>query len=245
MNDQNSTVKRLTRKLVLIDKMDEDSASGKLDMIIQLPYVVKSKAREEQATKRKESIEMQLTGSKYGIAYIDATEKITQLNRPVTNNLVESAESLTKQLYNQLGMTEAVFDGTANEQTMLNYYNQTVIPIATAISSEMTRKFLTKTARTQRQAVMFLRDPFKFVPIEKLAEIADKLTRNTIVAPNEVRAIVGFRPSSDPEADELRNRNMPREDDGPVAIAPDAEERSDSSPFEMIPGSFDDFINSL
>lgn len=242
MNDSNSTVKRLARKLVLIDKSDEQSASGKLDMIIQLPYAVKTKAREEQAARRKESIEMQLTGSKYGIAYIDATEKITQLNRPVTNNLVESAEALTKQLYNQLGMSEAVFDGTADEQTLLNYYNQTILPIATAICSEMTRKFLTKTARTQKQAIMFLRDPFKLVPVGQLADIADKFTRNTIMTPNEFRPKVGLRPSSDPEADELRNRNMPREDDGSIAMAPDGEEPSNS---EVTPGSFEDLINSL
>ena len=211
MNTPNSTLQRLTKKIALLDYVDQQSGSGKLDLIIQLPYVVKSESREKQAEKRKKAIETQLSGSKYGIAYVDATERITQLNRPVENNLLASVESLTKSLYNQLGMTEGVFDGTASESVMLNYFNNTIAPIATAITAEFNRKFLTKTARTQRQCIMFIRDPFKLVPVNQIAEIADKFTRNEILSSNDVRAILGIRPSSDPNADELRNKNLNRD----------------------------------
>ena len=247
MNDDNSTVRRLVHKMALVDSMDDDAASGKLDLIIQLPYVVKSKAREEQAKRRKESIEMQLSGSKHGIAYIDATEHVTQLNRPLGNNLQENAETLLHQLYNQLGMTEAVFDGSASEQIMLNYYNQTISPIATAIVAEMSRKFLTKTARTQRQAIMFLRDPFRLVPVSQLADIADKFTRNEVLSGNEVRSIIGFRPSSDPAANELRNKNMPAPDgEEPMPMegeydSPEGGGLEESGPIR----SFDDLVNFM
>ena len=208
MNAQNSTLQRLTKKLALLDYVDTQSGSGKLDLIIQLPYTLKGETRVNQAEERKKKIETQLAGSKYGIAYIDATERITQLNRPVDNNLLASVESLTKTLYNQLGMSESVFDGTANEQVMLNYYAQTIDPIAMAISTEFARKFLTKTARTQRQNIVFMRDPFRLVPVSQLAEIADKMGRNEIMVPNEMRGVLGLRPSDDPEADVLRNRNL-------------------------------------
>ena len=250
MNTQNSTLQRLTRKLALLDYVDEQSGSGKLDLIIQLPYVVKTEAREQQAEKRKKAIETQLSGSKYGIAYVDATERITQLNRPVDNNLLASVDSLTKSLYNQLGMTEGVFDGTASEEVMLNYFNQTIAPIATAIASEFNRKFLTKTARTQRQCVMFLRDPFKLVPVNQIAEIADKFTRNEILSSNDVRAILGIRPSSDPNADELRNKNLNRDNE----LSPEeelmeeelmGEETEPADEEESGVPSYDEFLKSL
>lgn len=208
INAPNSTMKRLVRKLRLLDVVDEQSGSGKLDMIIQLPYTIKSDARREQADSRVKNIEMQLTDSKYGIAYVDATEKITQLNRPVENNLMKQIEYLTSMLYSQLGITQAILDGTADEKTMLNYYNRTIEPIVSAFVDEMKRKFLTKTARTKKQSILFFRDPFKLVPVDDLAEIADKFTRNEIMSKNEIRQIVGLKPSKDPKADQLINSNI-------------------------------------
>jgi hypothetical protein len=207
MNEPNSTLKRLIRKLNLLDAIDEQSGSGKLDLIIQLPYVVKGETRQQQAERRKESIVEQLKGP-YGIAYIDGTEKITQLNRPVENNLLKQVEYLTNMLYSQLGMTPAVLDGTADEQTMLNYNNRVIEPIVAAITGAMKRTFLSKTARTQGQTIMYFRDPFKLVPINNIAEIADKFTRNEILTSNEVRQIIGFKPSDDPKADKLVNSNI-------------------------------------
>lgn len=208
MNENNSVVDRLTRKLAILDVIDEQSGSGKLDLIIQLPYIVKSDAKRQQAEKRRKDIEDQLSGSKYGIAYIDGTERVTQLNRAIENNLLDQIQYLTDMLYSQLGLTPAVFNGTANEQEMLNYYNRTVEPVLATICNELNRKFLTATARTQGQTFMFFRDPFKLVPVEKLAEIADKFTRNEILTSNEIRAIIGYKPSSEPNADELRNKNL-------------------------------------
>lgn len=209
MNEPNSTLKRLVRKLNLLDSVDEQSSSGKLDLIIQLPYVIKTEARKNQAEIRRKDIEMQLTGSKYGIAYTDGTERITQLNRPTENNLMKQVEYLHAMLYSQLGLTENVFNGTADEAEMLNYYNRTIGPILSAIIDEIKRKFLTRTARSQRQSIMAFRDAFKLVPLDKLAEIGDKFTRNEILTSNEVRSIIGYRPSSDPKADKLQNKNMP------------------------------------
>ena len=208
INEPNSTMQRLIRKLNLLDVIDEQSGSGKLDLIIQLPYVIKSEARRQQAENRRKDIEMQLSGSKYGIAYTDGTEKITQLNRPVENNLMKQIEYLTSMLYSQLGITQTILDGTADDKTMLNYYNRTIEPIVSAIVDEMKRKFLTKTARTRKQDIVYFRDPFKLVPVNDLAEIADKLTRNEIATSNEIRQIMGWKPSKDPDADELRNKNL-------------------------------------
>lgn len=208
INDPNSTMQRLKRKLALLDVTDEQTASGKLDLIIQLPYVIKSEARRQQAEDRRKDIEMQLSGSKYGIAYTDGTEKITQLNRSVENQLLQQIEYLTNQLFSQLGMTQSILDGTADEQTMLNYYNRSIEPIVSAIVDEMKRKFLTKTARTQGQSISAFRDPFKLVPINNIAEIADKFTRNEILTSNEIRQIIGMKPSQDPKADQLVNSNI-------------------------------------
>ena len=208
MNEPNSTLQRLIRKLNLLDTIDEQSSSGKLDLIIQLPYVVKSPTRKQQAEERRQDIERQLKGSKYGIAYTDGTEKITQLNRPVENNLLKQVEYLTSMLYSQLGITQGVLDGTADEKTMTNYYSRTIEPIISAIVDEMKRKFLTKTARSQKQTILFFRDPFKLVPVEKLADVADKFTRNEILSSNELRGIVGRKPSDDPRADMLVNSNL-------------------------------------
>lgn len=208
MNEPNSTLQRLIRKLNLLDTIDEQSSSGKLDLIIQLPYVVKSPTRKQQAEERRQDIERQLKGSKYGIAYTDGTEKITQLNRPVENNLLKQVEYLTSMLYSQLGITQGVLDGTADEKTMTNYYSRTIEPIISAIVDEMKRKFLTKTARSQKQTILFFRDPFKLVPVEKLADVADKFTRNEILSSNELRDIVGRKPSDDPRADMLVNSNL-------------------------------------
>lgn len=207
INEPNSTMKRLVRKLNILDAIDEQSGSGKLDLIIQLPYTVKTTARQEQADKRRAAIEEQLKGP-YGIAYVDGTERITQLNRPIENNLMKQIEYLTAMLYSQLGITQSILDGSADEQTMLNYYNRTIEPIVSAIVDEMKRKFLTKTARSQRQSIMYFRDPFKLVPVEKLAEIADKMTRNEIMTKNEFRPILGLKPSDDPKADMLINSNI-------------------------------------
>lgn len=214
MNEHNSTLQRLTRKLVLLDSIDEQSGSGKLDLIIQLPYTIKSQARRDQANERRSEIERQLQGSKYGIAYTDGTEKITQLNRPVENNLMKQIEYLTSMLYSQLGVTQAVLDGTADEKTMLNYYSRTIEPIVAAIVDELKRKFLTKTARSQGQDIRYFRDPFSLVPVKDLAELADKFTRNEILSSNEFRGVIGYTPSDDPRADQLRNSNMPQSDGG-------------------------------
>lgn len=208
MNEPNSTMQRLIRKLSLLDVTDEQTASGKLDLIIQLPYVIKTKARREQAEDRRKDIEKQLAGSKYGIAYTDGTEKITQLNRSVENNLLAQIESLTNQLFSQLGITQSILDGTADEQTMINYYNRTIEPIVSAIVDEMKRKFITKTARTQGKSIMAFRDPFKLVPLNNIADVADKFTRNEILSSNEVRQIIGRKPSDDPKADQLVNSNI-------------------------------------
>lgn len=208
MNQSNSTMQRLIRKLSLLDAIDEQSASGKLDLIIQLPYTVKSNLRKQQAEERRKAVEDQLYDSKYGIAYIDSTERVIQLNRPVENNLMSQIEYLQNLLYSQLGITQSILDGSADDKTMLNYYNRIVEPIAAAFVDEMRRKFLTKTARTQGQSIMFFRDPFKLVPVNELAEISDKLTRNEIASSNEMRQTIGWKPSKDPKADELRNKNL-------------------------------------
>ena len=214
INEQNSTMQRLKRKLALLDMVDEQNSSGKLDLIIQLPYVVKSDARRQQAEKRRKDIEMQLVGSKYGIAYTDGTERITQLNRPIDNNLFTQVESLTSMLYSQLGITQSVLDGTADEKTMLNYYNRSIAPFVDAIVDELKRKFLSKTARTRRQSIQAFRDPFKLVPVNELAEIADKFTRNEILSSNEIRQIIGRKPSKDPKADQLVNSNISQPNQG-------------------------------
>lgn len=224
MNERNSTMQRLIRKLNLLDVVDEQSSAGKLDLIVQLPYVIKTQARKEQAESRRKDIEMQLAGSKYGIAYTDGTERITQLNRPVENNLMSQIEYLTNLLFSQLGITQSILDGTADDKTMLNYYNRTIEPIVSFIVDEISRKFLTKTARSQKQAIMFFRDPFKLVPINDMAEIADKFTRNEILSSNEIRTIIGFKPSSDPNADVLRNKNLNQStEDQPVQNEPTTE----------------------
>lgn len=232
INEPNSTMQRLIRKLNLLDVIDEQSGSGKLDLIIQLPYVIKTEARRQQAENRRKDIENQLSGTKYGIAYTDGTERITQLNRSVNNNLMSQIEYLTSMLYSQLGITQSILDGTADEKTMLNYNNRTIEPIASAIVGEMKRKFLTKTARSQLQSISFFRDPFKLVPVNEIAEIADKFTRNEIMASNEIRQVIGMKPSDDPRADELRNKNLsaPSEDKVPnseVQLNDKNEEASD------------------
>lgn len=221
INEPNSTLQRLIRKLILLDSVDNQSSSGKLDMIIQLPYVIKTEARRKEADKRKKDLEDQLSGSKYGIGYIDGTEKITQLNRPVENNLMAQIEYLTSMLYSQLGITTSVLDGTADPKVMLNYFNRTVEPILAAIADEMKRKFLSKTARTQGQSVIFIRDPFKLLPLDNLAEIADKFTRNEIASANEIRQVIGMRPSTDPKSDKLQNSNMPQPPDSNVVSPTD------------------------
>ena len=208
MNEPNSIYQRLVRKLTLLDVVDEQTSSGKLDLIIQLPYIIKTEARREQAEKRRKDIEKQLSEGKYGIAYTDGTERITQLNRPVENNLMKQIEYLTSMFFSQLGITQSILDGTADEKTMLNYYNRTVEPILSAIADEMKRKFLTPTARSQKQTIAYFRDPFKLVPVNDIAEIADKFTRNEIMTSNEIRQVIGMKPSSDPNADVLRNKNL-------------------------------------
>lgn len=208
MNEPNSTMQRLVRKLNLLDAIDEQSGSGKLDLIIQLPYVIKTDARRKQAESRRQDIEDQLSGSKYGIAYTDGTERITQLNRPVENNLLKQVEYLTNLMFSQLGMTQAIMDGTADEKTMLNYNNRIIEVLISTVVDEMKRKFLTKTARSQNQSIEFFRDPFKLVPVNDLAEIVDKFTRNEVMSSNEFRQVVGLKPSKDPKADELRNKNI-------------------------------------
>lgn len=214
INEPNSTMQRLIRKLNLLDAIDEQSGSGKLDLIIQLPYIIKTDARRQQAEQRRKDIEMQLSGSKYGIAYTDGTERITQLNRPIENNLMKQIEYLTSMLFSQLGITQSILDGSADEKTMLNYNNRTVEPIASAIVDEMKRKFLTKTAISQNQTIMYFMDPFKLVPVSNLADIADKFTRNEILSSNEVRQIIGMKPSEDPKADKLINKNIAQPNNG-------------------------------
>lgn len=216
INEPNSTMQRLIRKLNLLDAVDEQSSSGKLDLIIQLPYVIKTEARRKQAEKRRKDIEQQLAGSKYGIAYTDGTERITQLNRSLENNLMKQIEYLTSMLYSQLGITQSILDGTADDKTMLNYYNRTIEPIIAAIVDEMKRKFLSKTARSQNKSIKFFRDPFKLVPVADLAEISDKFTRNEIAISNEIRQVIGWKPSDDPKADELRNSNLSQPNESPI-----------------------------
>lgn len=224
MNEPNSTLQRLIRKLNLLDVVDEQTSSGKLDLIIKLPYLVKGEKREKQAEKRRKDIESQLTGTKYGIAYVDSTENITQLNRPLENNLMSQIEYLTKMLYGQLGMPEEIFNGTADEATLLSYYNRTIEPILSTFCLEFKRKWLTKTARTQGQSIQFFRDPFKLVPVSQIAEIADKFTRNEIMTKNEIRSVIGMRPSDDPKANELINSNINHPEEGQEPMTPEDEE---------------------
>lgn len=221
MNEPNSTFMRLTRKLALLDAIDEQSGSGKLDLIIQLPYTIRSEARQKQAEERRKAIETQLTGSKYGIAYTDATEHIVQLNRSLENNLMNQIEYLTNSVYGQLGLTPEILNGTANEETMLNYMSRVIEPLVAAVTDEMKRKFLTQTARTRGQSLLYIRDPFKLVPASKIADIADKFTRNAILSTNEMRGIIGFKPSADPQADELVNKNLNRSDQEQPPMAVD------------------------
>lgn len=234
MNEPNSVLQRLIRLLNQIDRTNEQNSAGKLDLIIQLPYVIKSKARRDQAENRRKDIEEQLTGSQYGIAYTDGTEKVVQLNRSLENNLWTQAKDLTAQLYNQLGLSESIFDGTANETTQLNYYNRTIEPILSAITENMDRKWISKTARTQNQAIKFYRDPFKLVPVNNIAEIADKFTRNEIMSKNEIRSIVGMKPSDDPKADMLINSNLNQssEQDAEIQTLRNGENPMDSAPFQ-------------
>ena len=223
MNERSSTMQRLIRKLNLLDAVDEQSGSGKLDLIIQLPYIVRTPARKEQADKRRQEIEDQLANSKFGIAYTDGTEKITQINRPIENNLMKQIEYLTSMLYSQLGITQAILEGTANEETMLNYYSRTIEPLVTAVVEEMQRKFLSKTARTQRQSISYFRDPFSLVPVSEIAKIADTFTRNEIMSSNEIRQVVGLKPSQDPKADMLVNSNLNHPEMGTGYVDPNAQ----------------------
>jgi hypothetical protein len=241
INEKNSTMQRLIRKLNLLDSIDEQSGSGKLDLIIQLPYTIKSDARRAQAEKRRQDIENQLAGSKYGIAYADSTEHITQLNRPVENNLMKQIEYLTSMLYSQLGITQAILDGTADEKTMLNYYSRTIEPIVAAVVDEMKRKFLTKTARTQNQSIVFFRSPFKLVPVAELAKFADTFTRNEIMTSNEFRQIVGLKPSNDPKADQLINSNISQPIDGQEMMDYPTETTEEPPEMEYDPGSEDTY----
>ena len=241
MNEPNSTLQRLIKKLGMLDAVDEASSSGKLDLIIQLPYVVKSEARRQQAEQRRKDIEFQLKGSQYGIAYTDGTEKITQLNRPAENNLLAQVKYLTEMLYGQLGLTPEVMNGTADEKAMLNYHNRTIGPILDAIVEEMKRKFLTKTGRTQGQSIEYFRDPFKLVPINDIAEIADKFTRNEILSSNEIRQIIGIKPSNDPKAEQLRNSNMPQSE---LGIEEPVEE-DDVDAFGEVNAALDDIFADL
>ena len=227
MNEKSSTLQRLIRKLNILDAIDEQSGSGKLDLIVQLPYTVKSTTRREQAEQRRKDIEDQLNGSKYGIAYIDGTEHVTQLNRPVENNLMKQIEYLTSMLFSQLGLTQSILDGTADEKTMTNYFSRTIEPLVAVPVDEFKRKFLTKTARSQGQSICAYRDPFKLVPVSDLAKIADTLTRNEIATSNEIRQVMGWKPSTDPHADELRNRNLSAPADSPEPADPDPSDIED------------------
>ena len=241
INEPNSTMQRLIRKLSLLDAIDEQSSSGKLDLIIQLPYTIKTEARRQQAEQRRKEIEMQLTNSKYGIAYTDGTEHITQLNRPIENNLMKQIEYLTSMLYSQLGITTTILDGSADEKTMLNYYNRTIEPIISAIVCEAKRKFLTKTARSQRQSFLFFRDPFKLVPISQIADIADKFTRNEIASSNEIRQCIGMKPSKDPKADMLINSNLNQPEANKIA----EQEYMQKNPKDMTDEELDAAISEL
>ena len=246
MNEPNSTLQRLVRKLNLLDFVDEQNSSGKLDLIIQLPYTVKSETRKQQAELRRNDIAQQLTGSKYGIAYTDSTERITQLNRPIENNLMSQIEYLTNLLFSQLGITQNVLDGTADEKTMLNYYTRIVDVIAYVIADEFKRKFLTKTARTQGHSIECFREPFKLAPVSQIAEIADKFTRNEIMSKNEIRQIIGMKPSNDPKADELRNSNISRADDAGSSQSMTEEEYNKSvSALDDLDSQLDDLEASL
>ena len=246
MNEPNSTLRRLVRKLALLDQVDEQSSSGKLDLIIQLPYIIKSEARKKQAERRRQEIEDQLTGSKYGIAYTDGTEKVVQLGHPIENNLLKQIEYLTTLLYSQLGLTEAVFNGTAKEEEMLNYYNRTIEPIISAITEECQRKFLTKTARAQRQRITFFRDPFKLVPITQLADLSNSLSRNEVITSNELRAVLGFKPSSDPRADQLINSNINTAEGGASAgQMPMMDDQSFMQQQEMMTNNIDMYLNQM
>ena len=238
INEPNSTMQRLIRKLSLLDAVDEQSGSGKLDLIIQLPYTIKTEARRQQAEARRKEIEVQLTNSKYGIAYTDGTERITQLNRPIENNLMKQIEYLTSMLYSQLGITQSILDGTADEKTMLNYYSRSIEPIISAIVDELKRKFLTRTARSQLQSFLFFRDPFKLVPITEIATIADTFTRNEILSSNEVRQLIGIKPSSDPKADQLRNSNLNQTEDD-YYVDPGNETEYDSGETDDYEGEYD------
>lgn len=241
INEPNSTMQRLIRKLSLLDAIDEQSSSGKLDLIIQLPYTIKTEARRQQAEQRRKEIEMQLTNSKYGIAYTDGTEHITQLNRPIENNLMKQIEYLTSMLYSQLGITTTILDGSADEKTMLNYYTRTIEPIISAIVCEAKRKFLTKTARSQRQSFLFFRDPFKLVPISQIADIADKFTRNEIASSNEIRQCIGMKPSKDPKADMLINSNLNQPEANKIA----EQEYMQKNPEDMTDEELDNAISEL
>lgn len=246
MNEPNSTLQRLIRKLNMLDAVDEASSSGKLDLIIQLPYVIKSEARRAQAEQRRADIEFQLKGNKYGIAYTDGTEKITQLNRPAENNLLSQVTYLTDMLYSQLGLTAEVMNGTADEKAMLNYMNRTIKPVLTAFTEAMKRTFLTKTARSQLQSIVFFRDPFELVPITDIAEIADKFTRNEILTSNEIRSFIGIKPSDNPKADELVNSNMPQPAELPSEVPADSQEVAASSEMDpVIQGALDSLDTTL
>ena len=246
INEPSSTMQRLARKLAILDSIDEQNGSGKLDLIIQLPYVIKTEARRQQAELRRKDIETQLSGSKYGIAYTDGTERITQLNRPVENNLMSQIEYLTNMLYSQLGMTQDILNGTANEQTMLNYYSRTIDPIISAIVDEMKRKFLTKTARSQMQSIIYFRDPFKLVPVNSIAEIADKFTRNEILTSNEIRQIIGMKPHPDPKADQLINSNIAQPNNGRIPVAKPVESTEEEATKTVeSPNLFDMSIDEL
>jgi phage portal protein len=239
MNEPNSTLQRLIRKLNLLDSIDEQSGSGKMDLIIQLPYIIKTDARKAQAEARRKDIEEQLMSSKYGIAYTDGTERITQLNRPIENNLMKQIEYLTSMLYSQLGITQTIMDGTADEKTMLNYNNRTIEPIMTAIAEEMKRKFLTKTARTQKQSILLFKDPFRLVSVSEISEMADKFTRNEILSSNEIRQIIGMKPSADPKADELNNANINK---GMTDMSSPVANQNEEADYDSL---FNDFITNL
>lgn len=250
MNEPNSILRRLVQKLALLDITDQNNSSGKMDIIIQLPYVIRSEAKQKQAEERRKSLEQQLANSKYGIAYADGSERITQLNRPAENNLLNQVKMLTEQLYTELGLTQEIMNGTAKEEEMLNYYNRTIEPVLSAITEEIKRKFLTKTARTQGHTIMFFRDPFKLVPVNNIADIADKFTRNEILSSNEVRGLIGFKPSAQPGADELRNKNLNQaapEDIG-AEMMPASEEPMNDEQIQMELNEldrYDDELNSL
>ncbi|MBP5729419.1 MAG: phage portal protein [Clostridia bacterium] len=246
MNEPSSTLQRLLRKLILKDLIDESTGANKLDMIVQLPYTIKTDTRMAEAEKRKKKIEEQLTDSKFGIAYIDATEKITQLNRPLENNLLDQIRDLTNQLYGQLGLTAEIINGTADEKAMLNYYNRTIEPVLAALCDEMRRKFLTKTGRTQGQSIMYFQDHFKLVPVNNIADIADKFTRNEIMTANEIRSVIGMMPSDDPKADELRNSNMPQpEGEAPPVEEVDPEELEEARDTLLKAGLTEDDLKEL